>query len=184
MSHSHIDRPAASFAMRMRSTMRRFSASAASARSSASRRLCGLGARAHCFGERQRFGLRLAHVGRAEEAGREDREHRDRMAFQVRPPVAVVRRQHRCDQHQQRADRRDQRDVPVPVRRQREHHGEQVADADGRVEHVGDVDGEDRRAHHQQPRQQIAAAVQVAAQALDDRVAPLFLGHAAMRLRR
>ena len=137
----------------------------------------GLGARAHRFGERQRLGLRLAHVGGAEEAGREDREHRDRMAFQVRPPVAVVGRQHRRDQHQQRADRRDQRDVPVPVRGQREHDGEQVADADGRIEHVGDVDGEDRRAHHQQPRQQIAAAVQVAAQAVDDRVASLFLGH-------
>ena len=38
MSHSHTDRPPASFAMRMRSTMRRFAASAASARSSASRR--------------------------------------------------------------------------------------------------------------------------------------------------
>ena len=135
-------------------------------------------ARAHGFGERQRFGLRLAHVGRAEEAGGEDREHRDRMALQVRPPVAVVGRQHRRDQHEQRADRGDQRDVPMPVRGQREHDREQVADADGRVEHVGDVDGEDGRAHHEQPRQQIAAAVQIAAQAVDDRVASLFLGHA------
>ena len=138
---------------------------------------CGLVARAHRFGQRQRFGLRLAHVRRAEEAGDEDREHGDRVAFEVRPPAAVVGRQHRRDEHQQRAERRDQRDVPVPVRGQREHHGEQVTDADGRVQHVGDVDGEDRRAHHQQPRQQIAAAVQVAAQALADRVAPLFFGH-------
>ena len=133
--------------------------------------------RAHGFGERERFGLRLAHVGGTEEAGCEDREHGDRVTFQVRPPVAVVGRQHRCDQHQQRADRGDQRDVPVPVRGQREHDGEQVADADCGVEHVGDVEGEDPRAHHQQPRQEIAAAVQIAAQTLDDRVAALFLRH-------
>ena len=157
--------------------MRRFEASAVSARSQRLAQVSGLGARAHCLRERQRLGLRLAHVGGTEEAGREDREHGDRMALQVRPPVAVVRRQHRCDQHQQRADRRDQRDVPVLARRECEHDGEQVADADRRVEHVGDVDGEDRRAHHQQPRQEIAAAVQVAAQAVDDRVASLFLGH-------
>ncbi len=136
-----------------------------------------LGARAHRLGERQRLGLRLAHVGGTEEAGREDREHSHRMAFQVRPPVAVVGRQHRRDQHEQRADRCDQCDVPVPVRGQREHDCEQVADADGRIEHVGDVDGEDARAHHQQPRQKIAAAVQIAAQTIDDRVASRFLGH-------
>jgi hypothetical protein len=51
----------------------------------------GLGPRPHGLGERQCLRVRLAHVGGTEEASGEDREHSYRVAFQVRPPVAVVR---------------------------------------------------------------------------------------------